>query len=298
MIIANGHHWKPKWPEFPGEFSGEMIHSGQYKSPEQIKGKRVLVIGGGNSGCDIAVEAALHSQAAYHSVRRGYHYLPKFLLGKPADICGERLLKIGLPLWLRRFLINILVKIVMGPPTRIGLEKPDHRLFETHPIINSQLFYHIGHGKITPKKDIKKFSGNEVHFVDDTHISVDTIVCATGFEISFPFIDEKYLNWVDGRPDFYLNCFHPEFDNLFIAGMIQPDSGQWGLTDYQAQLIARFINAVKRNSGQAERFRKLKQISQLDLSSGINYVKSPRHRLEVEHYSYRKKLKRLISQFS
>ncbi|HVW38879.1 MAG TPA: NAD(P)-binding domain-containing protein, partial [Pirellulales bacterium] len=73
VIIANGHNWDPKWPEFPGRFDGLSLHSAEYKTPDVLRGRRVLVVGGGNSGCDIAVEAAQNAVRTFHSLRRGYH---------------------------------------------------------------------------------------------------------------------------------------------------------------------------------------------------------------------------------
>ena len=299
VVIANGHHWDPLWPEYPGKFSGQAIHSSQYKTPDVLAGKRVLVVGGGNSGCDIAVEAAQHAAQTWHSTRRGYHYVPKFLFGIPADRCGEWMLRRRFPLWLRRLMTRAAVKLAIGWPQDYGLKRPDHRLLETHPIVNSQMMYYVGHGDIEPKPDVARFDGPRVWFADGSAADVDLVIYATGFKISFPFIDMRYLNWRDGRPELYLNVFHPQYDNLFVAGMIQPDSGEWGLVDYQAQLIARFIRKQEANPALAEWFRGLKAKRRgPNLAAGIRYVKSPRHLLEVEHFSYRRRLQRLIAQMT
>ena len=295
VVIANGHHWDPQWPEYPGKFSGPTYHSSQYKTPDVLDGRRVLVIGAGNSGCDIAVEAAQHAARTLHSTRRGYHYVPKFVLGRPADRCGEFLLKLHFPLWLRRLITMGLVKLAIGAPQDYGLKRPDHRLFESHPIINSQMMYYVGHGDIAPKPDVARFDGDTVHFTDGSQESVDLIIYATGYKISFPFIDACHLNWRDGRPLLYMNIFHPRYDHLFVAGLIQPDSGQWGLTHHQGRLIARFIQAMNSNSPRADWFRRLKAATPPELSSGIRYVNSSRHLLEVEHFSYRRRLKKLIA---
>ena len=122
-----------------------------------------------------------------------------------------------------------LVKLAIGMPQDYGLKRPDHRLFESHPIINSQMMYYVGHGDIKPKPDVARFDGQTVHFTDGTSEPIDVIVFATGFNIRFPFIDtEKHLNWRKGRPDLFLNAFHPLYDNLFVAGLVQPDGGNLG----------------------------------------------------------------------
>lgn len=295
VVIANGHHWDPNWPEYPGQFSGETLHSAKYKTPDVLAGRRVLVVGAGNSGCDIAVESAQHAARTFHSTRRGYHYVPKFLLGRPADRCGEFLLRLRLPLWLRRLIAHGLVKLAMGLPQDYGLRPPDHRLFESHPIVNSQMMYYVGHGDITPKPDVARFDGRTVRFTDGTSEAVDVIVFATGFKISVPFIDARHLNWRAGRPNLFLNAFHPKYDHLFVAGLVQPDGGLWELSHYQAQLMARFIRAMDCGSDRADFFRRQKSAGGGDLGGGIRYLNSTRHLLEVEHYSYRRRLKKLIA---
>jgi len=298
VVIANGHNWDPKWPQFPGHFSGHALHSCEYKTPGVLEGKRVLVVGAGNSGCDIAVESALHAEKTYISMRRGYHFLPKFALGFPVDQCGERMLAMRLPLWLRRLLAWRITRVSLGTPETIGLPKPDHRLFETHPIINSQLPYYVGHGKIAVKPNVAELKGNAVRFEDGSEAPIDVIIYATGFQISFPFIDRELLNWRDGKPDLFLNVFHPRYSTLFVAGLIQPDSGQWGLVDYQAQLIARYVKGLEEGDRAAKRFQKAVASERPDLGRGINYVASTRHLLEVEHFSYRNRLKKYIRQLS
>lgn len=296
LVIANGHNWDPKWPDYPGTFTGLTLHSSQYKTPDLLTGKRVLVVGAGNSGCDIAVEAAQNAAATFQSTRRGYHYLPKFLLGKPIDQCGERLLRWRVPLWLRRRVSAVMARIALGPPERYGLPKPDHQLFESHPIINSQMLYYVGHGRIQPKPDVKELAGERVRFVDGSEEVIDVLIYATGFKISFPFIDREHLNYHGSRPELFLNVFHPERDNLFVMGLIQPDSGQWGLVDYQAQLVARYLQALDRGHPAARRFQQRKAQDQLDLAAGIRYIDSTRHLVEVEHFSYRRRLQKLIAE--
>jgi hypothetical protein len=107
-----------------------------------------------------------------------------------------------------------------------------------------------------------------------------------------------HLNWKNDRPNLYLNIFHPEYDNLFVAGLIQPDSGQWELVDYQSQLIAKFILAQENHPAKANQFHRLKAGPQPDLSNGIKYLDSTRHYVEIEHFSYRERLKKLIGKLS
>lgn len=294
VVIANGHNWDPRWPEYPGRFLGPVIHSANYKEPEMAAGQRVLVVGGGNSGFDIATDAATRAAIVFHSLRRQYHVLPRFRGGTPIDQCGEWMLRWRLPLWLRRLAGRVGRRLSWAPDVVDSLPAPDHRLFETHPVINSRWPYDVARGAIRVKPDVRELCGDAVAFADGSRAPVDLIIFATGYKISFPFIDAKELNWHNGRPELHLNIFHPQRDDLFVAGLIQPDSGQFGLVDYQAQLIAHYIQGLDQGRASVQRFRRAMQNGRTSLSGRVHYVDTPRHFLEVEHFSYRERLKRKI----
>jgi cation diffusion facilitator CzcD-associated flavoprotein CzcO len=152
LVVCNGHHHKPRYPEYPGEFSGELIHSHDFKSAEPYRDKRVLVIGGGNSACDVAVETARISKSTAISWRRGYYLIPKFMYGLPVDVFAlkSRLL----PAFLREPFTRMMLQIFQGKNEDIGLQKPDQSLFETHPTVNSELYYAVRHGKVRPHKEV------------------------------------------------------------------------------------------------------------------------------------------------
>ncbi len=311
LVIANGHNWSPKYPNIDGTFDGTTLHSAEYRTPDIFIGKRVLVIGGGNSGCDIVVEAAQNGAGALHSTRRGYWYMPKYLLGRPSDQVGDVMLRLRIPLWLRRAIATISHRLLVGSPGAMGLPRPDHKLFETHPVVNSLLPYYVGHGDIKPKPDVERFEGQEVLFVDGSRERVDVVVFATGYNLVFPFLDPRYLDGprltgsegereeggekVD-RPQLHLNVFHPVYDTLFFAGLIQPDSGQFGLVHWQTLAAARYAASVAHESPSANRLRREKRTPMTDLGGGVRYKASGRHALEVEHWSYQQRLKALARQ--
>jgi cation diffusion facilitator CzcD-associated flavoprotein CzcO len=293
-VIANGHNWDPRWPAYPGTFRGRVLHSAHYKTPDICSGRRVLVVGGGNSGFDIAVDVAPHASATFHSLRRNYHVLPRFFRGLPVDERGEWALRWRVPLWLRRLRAAHARRTAWGATIAKSLPRPDHRLFETHPVINSRWPYAVAHGEIYVRPDVARLAGDLVQFVDGSRESIDMIIYATGYKLSFPFIEREHLNWRGDRPGLYLNIFHPGRDDLFVAGLIQPDSGQFGLVDYQAQLIAAYVSGLERDDQAARRFQQEKRVSRSEVR-GIRYLHSPRHAIEVEHHSYRQMLKRKIS---
>lgn len=295
VVVASGHHRSPRWPEFPGEFAGEVMHAASYRTPDVLRGRRVLVVGGGNSGCDIVVEAAQFGDAAFHSTRRGYHYIPKYVLGRPADQVGDLMLKLRLPLPLRRWLARLAIRLTIGTHEQIGLPEPDHRLWETHPIVNSLLPYFVRHGGVAPRPDIERFDGRRVRFTDGTAEEVDLVVYATGYRVGFPFLDDGELEWPGGRPRLWRNVFHPRYDTLFFAGLIQPDSGQFGLVHWQTRAIAGFLAGARAGLPAADRLRERKARPEAD-DRPIRYRDSPRHALEVEHWSYRQALRELADE--
>ena len=117
---------------------------------------------------------------------------------------------------------------------------------------------------------------------------------ATGYRAEFAFVDQRQLNWNAERdcPGLYLHVFHPSYDTLFVAGLIQPDSGQFGLVHWQMRAAARYARAALTGHGSAERLRSRKRNPADDLGGGVSYLDSPRHYFEVEHWSYQRKLQR------
>jgi len=296
VVIASGHNRDPRWPDIPGAFTGSLLHASDYKSPNQpvaLAGTHVLVIGGGNSGCDIAVEVSRHAARTVHSTRRGYHVVPRFILGRPADVRGERLLAMGAPLWLRRIVSLRAIDRTVGLPWRHGLLRPDHRLFETHPVVNDELCARIRSGAIESAGDVAEFAGAEVVFKDGSRATFDVVICATGYRIEHPFIEPEHLASRGGLPGLFLNLLHPVHDDIAVVGLIQPDSGQWGITDVQSQLVARMALAAL--SGPRAAAWLYRQRQRPPRPGPIRYLDSPRHRLEVEHFSYRRQLERLVS---
>lgn len=289
VVIANGHNWYPKLPSYPGQddFAGDIIHSADYKSAEQLAGKRVVVVGAGNTGCDIAVEGALRASETYHSTRRGYWYAPKYALGRPADQVSDLVFSLGLPLRATQWLFEQTAKLVVGRYERFGLPTPDHHFLETHPIVNQTLIYHIGHGAIAPVPDIARFDGGEVEFTDGRRVAADLVVFATGYLIRFPFLDDDVLPWEDGRPQLYRNILHPDRDDLAVIGLIQPDSGQFCLVHWQTVLLARYLRLVRDDPPAAAAWRQ-RITDRWDERSqgGLALLDSTRHLVEVEHLDY------------
>jgi cation diffusion facilitator CzcD-associated flavoprotein CzcO len=273
-------------PDYPGQFSGEFLHAHDFKSAAPFADKRVLVIGGGNSACDIAVETSRVSAFTAISMRRGYYIVPKFIMGLPTDVFNARVA--FLPRWLRIPLSYISLRLAVGTPEQYGLQKPDHRILESHPTANSELLYFIRHGKIHPRRDIQRFDGRQVHFVDGKAEEYDVVVAATGFKITFPFFDQSLVDFSVDVP-LFLRMFHPDHPSLMFIGLFQPQGAIWPLADLQAKLAANYI--AGRYQLPADMRQQIAAEVQLIRR---RYLNTPRHNTEIEYHPFERALQQAI----
>ena len=193
VVLCNGHHWSKRFPKFEGHFQGDIIHSKDYKHPDQLRGKRVLVIGGGNSACDIAAEAARVGAKSTISLRESVWFIPKSFAGTPA----ADLTKWWMPEWYQRLMTHVIIRLSLGTHADYGLPKPKYRLFEKHPTINNEVPYYLKHGRLQARPAVRELAGQEVEFVDGQRHAFDLIVCATGYNVAYPFLPSE-LQRVEG----------------------------------------------------------------------------------------------------
>ena len=294
--MASGHHDVPRMPEYPGRFAGEIIHSRAYKSPRQVRDKRVLVVGCGNSATDIVSDAVHGSSRVVMSLRRGYWFVPKFMLGFPTHDVVSWVEFFPLPRLVKRWLFQASLWVLQGPPSRYQLPDPDYSIDQAHPTMSDEIPRLAAHGRIAIKPEIAGYDGNRVLFTDGTAETVDMIVFATGYEPVVPFLDESLMYDAEGRSRFYLRVLHPEYDGLFAAGLVQANGSMWRIADYQGQLIANLIVAEAKAPDYAARFR-AGMASSGDVRRAGTFLASDRHRLEANYYDYRRLLKRHIRRF-
>jgi cation diffusion facilitator CzcD-associated flavoprotein CzcO len=237
VIACNGHHWDKRYPEYQGTFTGEYIHSKDYKHPQQLVNKRVLVIGGGNSACDLAAEAARVGRSCDISLRRGYWFLPKTVFGVPLP----EMVPSWMPLWAQRLMLRMILRVVVGKYESYGLPKPNHRIFEAHPTLNSEILHYMKHGRIRPRTGVDRLDGRRVVFADGTSEEFDTVVCATGFHLSFPFLPPGLVPVKGSNALLYGGCTLPEYKNLYVVGTAQVRYGFGPLMTPAAALICQLI---------------------------------------------------------
>jgi hypothetical protein len=241
VLVCNGHLWDQNLPSYPGEFTGQQIHSGSYRSVDEIEGTRVLTVGAGNSGCDLAVDAANARLESTISIRRGQMFQPKAVFGRPR---AELTWLAKLPMWLNERIARAMSDVVIGSPTRYrGLPEPATRnLNEQPPVVNNLLPYWIQHGRIDVKPGIERFEGKTVHFVDGTSGEFDTILWATGFNVKLPFLDASLIRWRDGVPLRTAGLTLPVgAENLYFVGLAAPRGPQLPVYSAQTELIVRML---------------------------------------------------------
>lgn len=221
ILVCNGHHWDRRWPDIPGEFSGELLHAKDYKVPEQLAGKRVLVIGGGNSACDIATAAAEQGACAHMSLRRGYWIMPRTLFGIPSAEFVTPWLSIPA----QRRLLRFLLRLYWGCYERYGLPHPDHDVFDHHITVNSTVLPLMCRKKITPKAAVARFEGTTAHFEDGTAESYDMVVCATGYHVSVPFLAPGIFETRGAVAQTYGGAVPEGYRHLYILATSQVRSG-------------------------------------------------------------------------
>ena len=286
LMVANGHHNVPKYPEYPGNYTGKYLHSHDFKGvDESWRDKRVLVIGAGNSACDIAVEAARITKSVDMSMRSPQWFFPKFIFGQPGDVFAAR--SRWLPKKLRQYGLKILVRLIQGPYSRYGLPENTLLPLSTHPTLNSDLMDYIRHGRINPRPAIKSWDGLTVTFVDGSKREYDIICACTGFWTTFPFFDERFINFRDmAKVPLYRKMMHPDYANLYFIGLFQPIGCIWPLADYQAKLAClEILGKYERPRDIAARIKNEVEHPHFDFGPG------QRHAMEVDYHTFRKELK-------
>ncbi|MEV6390290.1 flavin-containing monooxygenase [Nocardia xishanensis] len=292
LVVCNGHHWDPRMPDYPGEFDGVLMHSHAYNDPFDpidMRGKRVIVVGMGNSGLDIASELSQRFIAARLTVsaRRGVWVLPKYVHGKVGD-------KQSVPPWIPRKLALKLkqrfVRKFRGDMEFYGLPAPDHKPFEAHPSASEEFLHRAGCGDITFKPAITALEGSRVRFADGSVQEADVIVCATGYHISFPFFtDPELLPDNENRLPLFKQMMKPGIDNLFYLGLAQPLPTLVNFAEQQSKLVAAYLTGQylpPDPDGMRENIRAA------ETARTGRYYDSPRHTIQVEFEAYVRDMKR------
>lgn len=270
VLVANGHLWAPKRPDVPGDFSGRQLHSSEYDNVGDLEGDCVLVVGAGNSGCDLAVDVAQHRVEADIVVRKGVFFQPKTFCGVPRQ---------EVP-WMSQFspdeadlISRLMARLSLGENSAYpGLPMPEaETLADGAATVNDLLMYWIHHGRINVKPGIERFDGLTVHFTDGSSKDYDSILWATGFHARLPFLDDNLIAWRHDTPVRYAGGILPDgVEKLYFVGLIAPRGPQIPVYGEQTKLITRMI-ALHEDAGD----------SPLSLAKYFAQMQEPEHRIDI-----------------
>ncbi|HEU4411559.1 MAG TPA: NAD(P)-binding domain-containing protein [Polyangiaceae bacterium] len=289
VLVANGHHWHPRWPEppFPGEFEGVEMHSHDYidpGEPHDLCGKRVVVVGMGNSAMDIACELGRPGVAArvYLSARRGAYVFPNYLFGRPADlVLGGPTRK--LPYALRRALYERIFRLAVGKMEDFGLPKPEHRIDQAHPTVSSELLAKLGRGDVWPRPNLAEKLGRRVRWADGRVEEADAIVYCTGYKVSFPFFDERFVAAPDNDLPLFRRVFKPGEPGLGFVGLVQPLGAIMPIAEAQGRWLADYLAGEYALPSEAEMRADMARERRAMFA---RYVPSQRHTMQVDFDDY------------
>lgn len=289
VVVATGHLTEPLHvPMFRDNFKGEYVHSHDYREPEPFVGKRICVVGVGNSGCDIASDVCVTSPRCVMVARSGVLILPKLFLGLPFTDITNTLQKNWIPEWLRSRLVRFMTWIVHGDMTKLGFKPLDKR---AHVTSNATIVNHIAYRRVVVKQGIEKIEGRTIHFVDGTAEAFDTLIAATGYLIDLPFIPPEVVPIRDNSIDLYQRIVPPGWPGLYFMGMFNTNTALNMIFEYQA----RWIREIELGNAALP--------SESEMRAAIEarkrwvhetYKASPRHTIEEEIVPYRKDLRRSL----
>jgi cation diffusion facilitator CzcD-associated flavoprotein CzcO len=294
LLVCNGHHWDPSFPDFPGHFDGPTIHSHHYIDPTDpldLADKRVLVVGIGNSAVDITSELARKgiAERVFISTRSGAWVVPKYVFGRPADQVFKT--NPRLPLGLQRRMARALPRLVSGRMEDFGLPTPNHHFLEAHPTVSSELLLRLGSGDAVAKPDVAELLGDRVRFTDGSIEQVDAIVYATGYRISFPFFDPEFISAPGNVLPLYKRMFKPGIDDMAFIGLGQAIPTIFPFAECQAKLAGRWLGGDWTPPPAAEMEREIREDERRFVR---HYSNRPRHTMQLDYYVYEYELSKKV----
>ncbi len=290
LLVCNGHHWDPRYPEFPGSFDGPEIHSHDYidpSTPIDLYGRRVLVVGIGNSAVDIVSELGRKtvSDMVFLSTRSGAYVMPKYIFGRPVDQVLKPNLRV--PAELRRRLSGLLPRIFSGRMEDFGLPTPNHRFLDAHPTVSSELLGRLGAGDAVAKGDVAELLGDRIRFADGSVEPIDAIIYATGYKISFPFFDADLISAPDNVLALYKRMLKPGLDDLAFIGLGQPIPTIFPFSELQSKLAARWLGGNWAPPAESEMEAEIRRDEAFHTA---HFISKPRHTMQLEWYAFEHEL--------
>ncbi|XP_014460665.1 flavin-containing monooxygenase 5 isoform X3 [Alligator mississippiensis] len=292
ILVCSGHHTYAHLPlhTFPGieKFRGRYLHSREYKNPQEFSDKRVIVIGIGNSGGDLAVEISHTAKQVFLSTRRGAWILNRVGdEGYPMDIVLSTRLNAVLNKFLTTSMVNKWAEKRLNARfnhSHYGLQ-PTHRILNQHPTVNDDLPNRIISGRVLVKPNVREFTETAAIFEDGTkEDNIDAVVFATGYSFSFPFL-ESCVEVVNNQISLYKFVFPPHLEKPTLAfiGLVQPLGAIMPISELQCRWATRVFKGLNSLPSMSDM---MADITQKKEEMVKRYVKSPRHTIQVDFVQY------------
>jgi len=291
VIAASGHLHVPRHvPMFRDEFKGEYLHSHYYREPDPYVGKKICVVGVGNSACDISGDLCATAARFVMVARSGVMILPKLIFGRPFTDISSKLQRRWIPYAVRRNILKLLTWLVHGNMQRLGFKKPDRRV---HTTSNGTIVTDIAYSRVDVKRGISSINGRTIEFEDGTSDDFDVLIGATGYLTDLPYIKPDLIPVGDNEIDLYQRIVPPNWPGLYLLGFFNTDTALNYIFERQSWWVREIElgNAVLPS-------QKEMQEAVLERREWVktNYRDSPRHHLEEESVPYLSALKRSMKQ--
>ncbi len=254
VVVATGYNRRPRIPDWPGikAFSGELVHSSDYRNPEPYAGRDVLVVGTGNSGAEIAVdlvEGGSHDVAI--SVRTPPNIMRRDIGGFPSQVTG--VLMRHLPPRVVDTLARGMRRLSIGDLAPYGLPAPPRGLYtrlnedDVVPILDVGLVDLVKEGRVRVVSAVTALEGDEVILFGGQRLRPEAVIAATGFDRGLEdVVGHLGLLGKHGRPVVRGHVTHPNAPGMYFIGFANPISGYLREVGIEANRIAR---AIQRSRG-------------------------------------------------
>jgi len=289
VCVCSGHLTKPMHvPEFQNEFQGEYVHSHYYKEPDPYIGKRICVVGIGNSAVDIASDVCVYAKRCVLVARTGVWIAPKLLFGMAFTDITEMFMNTWVPEWFRSRALTFLIWCVHGDMKRIGIPPITTKV---HPTSSATVVNDIAYDRIIVKQGIDKVEGKTLHFVDGTSEEFDVLITATGYLIDLPFLSQDIVPVEGNNLKLYKRIVQPNQPGLYFIGMANVTTALNVSYEHQVKWVREFIvgNAVLPSEKEMHA-----DIEEQDEFIRTNYKQTARHAIEEEHLRYFPLLKKSL----
>jgi dimethylaniline monooxygenase (N-oxide forming) len=281
VVVATGHLHNPAHVDiFRDTFGGEYLHSHYYKEPLPFVGKRICIVGIGNSAADIASDVCVNSATTVIVARSGVMIQPKMIFGIPFTDITLKLFKPWIPPKVRKTILAFLVRLVHGRMEQYGFRPVTERV---HTTSNAVFMHHVAYNRVRIKHEIQRIEGKRIFFSDGTSEEFDVIIGATGYTFDLPFIASDIVEVKANKMNLYKRIVPPAHRGLYFLGFIQPTTALNLSFEHQARWIVA-LEEGKITLPDADSMRE----AIADKAAWVKktFKDTPRHQIEEDHPEY------------